>query len=128
MEAFIEERAFDVGFKGLIGFTRPRRQGRSGGKGVLQAEEKALLSPFTAIPPSQLSSRCFCKSFPLYPLVSSSFWITILAPGLLNPAKEIHKRPKLRLPTFKWVLSRLSDSCFIYPYSLPSTYSTFTQR
>ena len=42
MEAFIEKRAFDMGFKRLIGFIRPRRQGRNREE-VFQAEEEALL-------------------------------------------------------------------------------------
>lgn len=38
---FIEKRAFDMGFKRLIGFIRPRRQGRKSGEEVFQAEEEA---------------------------------------------------------------------------------------
>lgn len=122
MEGFIEERAFDVCFKGLIGFTRPRRQGRSGGRGYCKQRKKPYFSPFKAIPPSQLSSRCFCKSFPLYPLVSSSFWITILVPGLLNPAKEIHKRPKLMLPPSNGSFLR----CLTVALFIPTLYLAHT--
>ena len=43
MAAFIEKRAFDMGFKRLIGFIRPRIQGRKSGEEVFQAEEEALL-------------------------------------------------------------------------------------
>lgn len=54
MEAFIEKRAFDMGFKRLIGFIRPEDRGGNQGRRYSKQRKKPYISPFKTIPPSQL--------------------------------------------------------------------------